>query len=154
MKHTSGPWEIYHGSGIEKTISSTRFFTTIAVLPSPTNLEAMNAFEEEQTANAELIARAPELLEENETLKEQLRLANLDKESCGKNLQGSYKEVESLKSINKELLEAFELILPMIIRVDMDYFLRNSKPEERSGHEDGIIAVIDMAKSVIAKAKL
>lgn len=60
--HTPGPWKIYHGSGIEKRIAA-ETNSAICVLHGPFDWAMMDEYEDEQMANAQLIAVAPEMLE-------------------------------------------------------------------------------------------
>lgn len=76
-QHTQAEWQI------DNTFGRPRIFVIGNPKKIILNCSADTELDEAES-NAELIVRAPKLLEENEGLKEQLRLANLDKESCGK----------------------------------------------------------------------
>jgi hypothetical protein len=119
MKHTKGPWKlsINNGSGrqimavigngdqqnlaefkLRGDIPVTIFTDVWVQFPS-------KEWNEMQDANAELIARAPELLEENESLKNELHECKAGRKISINVLNA---EISELKSINKELLEALE----------------------------------------------
>lgn len=51
-----------------------------------------------------------------------------------------------------ELLEALKSLLPLAEN-GIPALLENSHPEERPGHHDGLLAVIDTARAAIAKAE-
>lgn len=51
-----------------------------------------------------------------------------------------------------DLLAACETLTPLVERA-FDFLLRNSHPEERDGHADGLEAMISEARAAIAKAR-
>lgn len=72
-KHTPGPWTVRYGSGIDFRIESETYGTVcVSKFPSP-SAESMDEHEEEQKANAQLIAEAPTTAAERDSLKEEVK---------------------------------------------------------------------------------
>lgn len=96
-KHTPGPWTI-NESPNELLIYSKTYGAVTTILVKHTNPHIG-----EHQANAELISRAPELLEENESLKKQT-------EKLIGTVTLANEKIQNLKAKNKELIEALEFI--------------------------------------------
>lgn len=122
---------------------------------------------------AALIASAPSLLKENEKLNEEcVLLTGSIRELSSSNdalvkenqeLKEGMNEVigwrnkvmemnAELKSINEELIKALEGVL-RLAEHGVDVCANNSRPEERDGHKDGLLAMIEQAKQALSKSK-
>lgn len=113
-KHTPGPWRIEKPTefgGLNSRViafggKTWQQFGAIFNGDFGWSEDEKRKYKEEANANAELIRRAPELLEENESLKIQLAVERHDWR-----FSDLTNQIIELKQANKELLEALETAL-------------------------------------------
>lgn len=137
-QHTQGEWVIINS---EKSITvTTRAFGAICEIP-----HGGKAIEEHK-ANAQLIARAPELLKENEQLKELNRIQY--EVTADQNLK-----IQDLKALNAELLEQLKEAELIALVATREEYIKNGMPYDdafKSAPENHRIVAM---RKAIAKAE-
>ena len=135
MKHISGPWKVRKLNdpdfGFEINTTDNKFLAICDVHKIQMSLERCQA-------NAELIARAPKLLEENESLKKELADTQIN--------------LSTVDQINKELLGSIEELMTLTESYHCQIFGVDALDvTAKSGNTNH---PLNKSKSLIAKAKL
>lgn len=113
-QHTPGPWQL---TTIPFELRNT---DSAAAIYGPQSIEggacliadiSRSAGDDLATANAQLIAKAPELLKENEQLKQELKDSLANAGTNDRDADYFMKRFEEVKTLNAELLKACKMVI-------------------------------------------